>query len=79
METMKREMSTFFSEHGQALTKVREDTATVLASLKAEHDALKQEVNKANDKHTEVYIYVFNSFIQQYLFVVLFVYAFLFL
>ncbi|XP_033881240.3 kinesin-like protein KIF11 [Acipenser ruthenus] len=53
METMKREMSTFFSEHGQALTKVREDTATVLASLKAEHDALKQEVNKANDKHTE--------------------------
>ncbi|MGH0130698.1 UNVERIFIED_CONTAM: hypothetical protein FKN15_059195 [Acipenser sinensis] len=53
METMKREMSMFFSGHGQALTKVREDTATVLASLKAEHDALKQEVNKANDKHTE--------------------------
>ncbi|MGH0174191.1 UNVERIFIED_CONTAM: hypothetical protein FKN15_067511 [Acipenser sinensis] len=53
METMKREMSTFFSEHGQALTKVREDTATVLASLKGEHDALKQEVNKANDMHTE--------------------------
>ncbi|KAK6481985.1 kinesin-like protein KIF11 [Huso huso] len=53
METMKQEMSTFFSEHGQALTKVREDTATMLTSLQAEHNALKQKVNKANDTHTE--------------------------
>ncbi|XP_066549118.1 kinesin-like protein KIF11 [Amia ocellicauda] len=51
MEGMKREMSSFFCGHRQALTRVREETAAEFCSLQAEQDSLKQKISKANEEH----------------------------
>lgn len=54
MESMKRDMASFFTEHTSALAKTRESATEGLRSLQAEQDCLKQQIIKANEKHSTV-------------------------
>ncbi|KAG9346037.1 hypothetical protein JZ751_007852 [Albula glossodonta] len=51
MESMKREMTSFFSDHTQSLARLRDTTTTGLSSLLAEQDSLKQQISGAGKKH----------------------------
>ncbi|XP_023686703.1 kinesin-like protein KIF11 [Paramormyrops kingsleyae] len=52
MESMKHDMASFFTEHTSALAKMRESATEGLRSLQAEQDCLKQQIIKANEKHS---------------------------
>ncbi|KAI1886935.1 hypothetical protein AGOR_G00200890 [Albula goreensis] len=51
MESMKGEMTSFFSDHTQSLARLRDTTTTGLCSLQAEQDSLKQQISTAGKKH----------------------------
>ncbi|XP_041739037.1 kinesin-like protein KIF11 [Coregonus clupeaformis] len=51
MESMKVEMTSFFSGHAQDLAALRETATEGLGSLKTEHDNLKEQISRADKEH----------------------------
>nr|XP_006630558.1 PREDICTED: kinesin-like protein KIF11 [Lepisosteus oculatus] len=51
METMREEMSSFFRDHTQALSRVKEEAAAGICALQAEQDHLKRQISNANEEH----------------------------
>lgn len=56
MECMKQEMSSFFTEHTQALASLRGTADAGFCALQAENEKLKQKINAAGKKHEAVSI-----------------------
>lgn len=63
IKCLRMDMSTFFMEHFDNLSKIKEDISVTLSALQRDCESLQEEINRSNAEHTES-LSQMNSFLQ---------------